>query len=66
MPAPQVHWAKTAHQTATARAVLSVDTITAAGIRVKGRVNAAMDMESLATVRKERVTATMTKIAMDH
>ena len=46
--------------------MLSVDTITAAGIRVKGRVNAAMDMESLATVRKERVTATMTKIAMDH
>ena len=48
------------------RAVLSVDTITAAGIRVKGAVNAVMDMESLAIVRKERAIATMTKIAMDH
>ena len=50
----------------TVRAVLSVDTITAAGIHVMGAVNAAMNMESLATVRQERATVTKTKIVLDH
>ena len=50
----------------TVRAVPSVDTITAAGIYVMVVVNAAMDMESLATVRQEKATVTKTKIVLDH